>query len=318
MNSEVEFSEIIEKITNSKKIVIFTHESPDGDAIGSSLAVYLGLKQLKKEVDIICDKHSRVFDFLECIKFIKSETDEEYDLGISLDCASKKRLYDPKGAFDKCKYTVAIDHHDSNTYFANSNYVEGKSPAAAQTVIKFLKKLNITITKEIGECLMVGIITDTGGFKYASVNADTFNFAADMLEIGVAISDIYLKVFSSQTKAQFLLNRVANDRLEILNKNRVAFTYILMEDEKKVNAETGDHEGIVDIGRNIEGIEVSIFARESAEGFRMSFRSNTYVDVAEIAKVFDGGGHCRAAGCVINMSLEEVKKAVLKETYKRL
>ena len=121
-----------------------------------------------------------------------------------------------------------------------------------------------------------------------------------------------------QTKAQFLLSRIANDRLEFFNKNRIAFTYVYMKDEKKVNADTGDHEGIVDIGRNIEGVEVSIFAREYEDGFKVSFRSNEYVDVAEIAKVFGGGGHCRAAGCVVNMPLEEFKKAVLKETYKAL
>jgi phosphoesterase RecJ-like protein len=318
MNSEIELDEIVEKVSSCKSAVILTHESPDGDAIGSSLAMYLSLKQLGKDVDIVCDKHSKVFDFLECISMLKSDTDREYDLAICLDCASKERLYDPKNAFDKCDYTVSIDHHISNTYYANSNYVEGKSPAASQTVIKLLKKLNVSITKEIGECLMVGIITDTGGFRYSSVNSDTFRFAADMLEVGVNISDIYLSVFMAQTKAQFLLNRIANDRLEILNKNRVAFTYIMMDDKKKVHADTGDHEGIVDIGRNIEGVEVSIFAMESDNGFKLSFRSNSYVDVALIAKVFGGGGHSRAAGCLINKSLDEIKKLVLKETYKRL
>ncbi len=318
MNSEIEFEEIIEKIVDSRRIAIFTHESPDGDAIGSSLAVYLSLKQLGKEVDVVCDKHSRVFDLLECISEVKSEIDGQYDLGISLDCASKERLYDPKGVFDKCSYTVSVDHHVSNTYFANSNYVEGKSPAAAQTVVKLLKKLNVTMTKEIGECLMVGIITDSGGFRYSSVNADTFRFAADMLDLGVDISNIYLKVFMVQTKPQFLLSRIANDRLDILNKNRVAFTYITMADEKKVHADVGDHEGIVDIGRNIDGVEVSIFVREFEDGFKISFRSNTYVDVSEIAKIFGGGGHSRAAGCVIDMPLKDLKKVVLKETYQRL
>lgn len=318
MNSEIEFSEIIEKITNSKKIVIFTHESPDGDAIGSSLAVYLGLKQLGKDVDVVCDKHSRVFDFIECISNIKSSVSGKYDLAICLDCADKGRLYDPDCVFDKCNYRISIDHHASNTYYADSNYVEGKSPAASQTVIKVLRKLGITITKEIGQCLMVGIITDSGGFRYSSVNEETFRFAAEMLTLGVDISDIYLRVFMVQTKAQFLLSRIANDRLEFFNKNRVAFTYIMMEDEKKVHASEGDHEGIVDIGRNIEGVEVSILARESEKGFKLSFRSNNYVDVADIAKAFSGGGHIRASGCLINMPLDELKKAVLKETYKRL
>lgn len=319
MNSEVELDSIIELINNSKKIAIFAHESPDGDAIGSSLAMYLGLKSINKEVYVIGDTHSRVFDFLECIKDIKSSLDgNDFDLGISLDCASKHRLYDPKNLFDKCKHTVVIDHHISNTYFGEYNYVEGKSPAASQTIVKILRRLNINITKEIGECLMVGIITDTGGFRYDTVDSETFTIASKMVELGVNISDIYLRVFTLQTKPQFLLSRVANSRLEILNKNRVAFTYITMEDEKKVNALEGDHEGIVDIGRNIEGVEVSIFLRECDKGYKVSLRSNRYVDVSEIAEALGGGGHSRASGILLNMNLEDAKKALLKETYKRL
>jgi len=319
MNSEVELDSIIELINNSNKIAIFTHESPDGDALGSSLAMYLALKSLNKEVYVIGDTHSRVFDFLESIKDIKNSLDgKDFDLGISLDCASKHRLYDPKNLFDKCKNTVVIDHHISNTYFGEYNYVEGKSPAVSQTIVKILRRLNINITKEIGTCIMVGIITDTGGFRYDTVDSETFTIASKMLELGVNISDIYLRVFTLQTKPQFLLSRVANSRLEILNKNRVAFTYITMEDEKKVNALEGDHEGIVDIGRNIEGVEVSIFLREADKGYKVSLRSNRYVDVSEIAEALGGGGHSRASGILLDMSLEDAKKALLKETYKRL
>jgi len=317
MNSEIELNEILEKITSAKDIVIFTHESPDGDAIGSSLAMYHGLKQLGCNVDVLCDKFSSVFNFLAGSEDIKYDSKKSYDLGISLDCASRSRLYD-MGCFDRSSYTVSIDHHASNTFFADSNYVEIKTSANAQIVLKILKKLGVSITKEIGECLMVGIITDSGGFQYPSVNSETFVFASSMLELGVDISDIYYRVFMVQRKSQFLLSRIANDRLKFLNKNRVAFTYILMDDEKKVNALIGDHEGIVDIGRNIEGIEVSILARECEEGFKISLRSNNYVDVAEIAKVFDGGGHSRASGCLIKGNLDDVYKMVLKETYKRL
>ena len=319
MNSEIELDNIIELINKSKKIVVFSHESPDGDAIGSSLALYLGLKSLKKEVYVVGDKYSRVFDFIECAKDIKSELDgDDFDLAISLDCASKQRLYDPKNLFDKCKSTIVIDHHISNTYYGDYNYVEGKSPAVSQTIVKILRRLNVSLTKEIGECLMVGIITDTGGFRYDTVDAETFSIASRMVELGVNISDIYLRVFTLQTKPQFLLSRIANSRLEILNKNRVAFTYITMEDEKKVHAAEGDHEGIVDIGRNIEGVEVSIFVRESEKGYKVSLRSNRYVDVSEIAEALGGGGHSRAAGILLNMSLEDAKKSLLKETYKRL
>lgn len=319
MNSEIELDSIIEVINKAEKIGIFTHVSPDGDAIGSSLGLYLGLKQLKKEVEVITDVYSSCFSFLPNQDKIQNHSGMVYDVGIALDCAAKGRLYDPDGGFEKSNITISIDHHVSNTYFANYNYIEGNSPAVCKTLVKILKRLGIVITKEIGECLMAGIITDSGGFRYRTVDDETFEFAAQMLDNGVDISDIYYRTFDVKTKAQFQLSSVATTRLEFYSKGRIAVTYVTLQDIKKAHAQTGDHEGIVNVGRNIEGVEVSIFLREDVDGtFKVSFRSNDFVDVAEIAKVFDGGGHSRAAGCTLNLPLEEAIKKLVKETSKRL
>lgn len=319
MNSEVELDKIIEIISRAKKIGIFTHESPDGDAIGSSLALYMGLKQLKKDVDVITGAYSNSFKFLACLDEIKNEGTGDYDICISLDCANKTRLYDINGSFDKANTTISIDHHASNTFYANYNYVEDRSPAACKTLVKVLRKLGINITKQIGEALMTGIITDSGGFRYETVDDETFEFAAQMLDVGVNISNIYLTTFDVQTKAQFQLTLVATSRLKFVNKNRIAITYITREDIKKTNAKTGDHEGIVNVGRNVEGVLVSIFLREDDDCvYKVSFRSNEDIDVASIAKTFDGGGHNKAAGCVINAPLDVAIKRLLKETSKRL
>ena len=319
MNSEVEFDNVIEIINNAKKIAIFTHISPDGDAIGSSLSMYIGLKSLKKEVDIITDNFTKCFNFLPELENIKKETDEEYDLAIALDCANRGRLYDPQNAFDKAKTSINIDHHASNTYFAKYNYVEGTSPAVCKTLVKVLKHLAISITKEIGTCLMVGIITDTGGFRYKTVDDETFEFAARMLDLGVDISDIYYRTFDVKTKPQFMLSSIATGRINFYSKDRIAVTYITEKDFEKVNASTGDHEGIVNIGRNIEGVEVSIFLREIESNFyRVSLRSNDYVNVSDVAAAFEGGGHSRAAGCDIHYNLETSIKKLVKETNKYL
>lgn len=319
MNSEVELDKIIEIISHAKKIGVFTHESPDGDAIGSSLALYMGLKQLKKDVDVITGVYSDSFKFLSCLDEIKNEGTMDYDICISLDCADRRRLYDINDSFDKANTTISIDHHASNTFYANYNYVEDRSPAACKTLVKVLRRLGINITKEIGEALMTGIITDSGGFRYETVDDETFEFAAQMLDVGVNISDIYLTTFDVQTKAQFQLTSIATSRLKFVNKNRIAITYITREDIKKTNAKTGDHEGIVNVGRNVEGVLVSIFLREDDDCvYKVSFRSNEDIDVAEIAKTFDGGGHNKAAGCVINAPLDVAIKKLLKETSKRL
>lgn len=318
MNSEIELDSIISVLNTAKKIGIFTHEAPDGDAIGSSLALYLGLKQLKKDVDVITDKYSNSFKFLSSLDEIRGEGSGNYDVCVVFDCADKKRLYDINGSFDKANKTIAIDHHVSNTFFATYNYVEDKSPATCKTLVKILKRLGISFTKEIGEALMTGIITDSGGFRYGTVDDETFEFAAQMLDVGVNISEIYLKTFGIQTRAQFNLTSIATSRLKFVSNNKIAITYITMDDIKKTGAKNGDHEGIVNVGRNVEGVEVSIFLREYETGYKVSFRSNNEVDVSEIAKVFDGGGHIKAAGCVINEELEVAMKKLIKETVKRL
>lgn len=318
MNSEVILDNIINSITIAQRILILTHESPDGDAVGSSLGMYIALKNLKKEVDVVVDEYSKVFDFLPYIDEIKKESSGKYDLVIALDCASKSRLYDPKNEIDKCKMTISIDHHASNTYFADYNYVEGNSPAASQTVIKILKRLGTTLTKEIAECLIAGIITDTGGFRYETVNEETFGFAAKILELGVNISDIYIRVFQTKSKPQFILSQIATSRLELLYKDKIALTYITLADEKKCKALKGDHEGIVNVGQSIEGVEVSAFLRQCDKGFKVSLRSNNEVDVSLIASAFGGGGHSNAAGCLLEENLEDAKKKIIKEIKKAL
>lgn len=319
MNSQIELDNIIEVINKSEKIGVFTHVSPDGDAIGSSMALYLGLKQLKKDVEIITDKYSRCFKFLPNIDEIKLNGADKYDLAIALDCATLGRLYDPKGSFLNSHNTISIDHHSSNTYFANFNYVEDNSPAAAKTLIKILKRLNVSINLDVGTCLMAGIITDSGGFRYNTVDDETFEFAAQMLDVGVNISDIYYRTFDVKTKSQFELSSIATSRLKFYSKDRIALTYVTRKDLDKVNAQVGDHEGIVNVGRNIEGVEVSIFLREDEDGtYKVSLRSNDYVNVSDVAEAFSGGGHDRAAGCTIDLPLDVAIKKLVKETAKKL
>ena len=319
MNSEIELDSIIDAINRAGKIGIFTHMSPDGDAIGSTLGLYLGLKQLKKDVEVITDEYSKCFKFLPSIDDIKSKGDKSYDLAIAIDCATKGRLFDPRNSFDNSNLTISIDHHVSNTYFAKLNYVEGDSPAASKTLIKILKRLGVSINLEIGTCLMAGIITDSGGFRYSDVDDETFEFAANMLDVGVNISDIYYRTFDVKTRAQFELSKIATDRIKFYSKDRIALTYVTLKDMKKVNAQTGDHEGIVNIARNIEGVEVSIFLREDEDGiYKVSLRSNDNVNVSDVAEMFGGGGHERAAGCTFSCSLDDAIRKLIKEVNKVL
>lgn len=311
--------DIKREIEVAQTIIIEVHETPDGDAIGSGLAMYLALKSLGKDVDLVIPTYPKNYNFLPGADEIKSEgRDIKYDLGIALDCTDTKRLKGYEPYFENAKTTISIDHHGSNKMFADYNYVDPVSPACAQILIVVLKKLEIEINKEIGTCILAGIITDTGGFKYEGVTTETFEFVADLLRKGVNVSETYKRVLQVKTKPNFLLTRKIMDRIEFLADGKITFTYITKEDEEEVNAEEGDHEGLVEIARDIEGVEVSIFLRELDTGaYKASLRSKNYVNVSDVCMIFGGGGHEHAAGCTMNMELGEAKDKIvnLVKTY---
>jgi len=312
--------DILEQIKISEKIVILTHENPDGDAIGSSLAMKHALSKLGKQADIYIPEYSKVFEFLPGANEILKEPKEEvYDLVIGVDCANLKRLKGGEIYFDSAKARINIDHHGSNTMYADFNFVDPVSPACCQILIGLFEYFGIELDIELGTCILAGIITDTGGFRHSGINKETFEFTAWLLEKGVKVSELYRKVLQTKTKATFDLTKIVVDRMEFLEDGKITFTHINLEDKEKVNAQVGDHEGLVDIGVDIEGVEVSIFAREERENeYKYSLRSKEYVNVSDVCLMFNGGGHPRAAGCTILGDLEQGKQKLLAEIKKVL
>lgn len=303
---------ILEEINKAQTIAILTHENPDGDAIGSALGLYNALKQMGKTPDVIIPEYPRIFEFLSGTSEIKKESNvEKYDLAISVDCATVKMLNGFAKYFEDAKFKISIDHHGTNTMYADINFVNPDAPSCSQIILVVLEQFNVDITKEIGTCILTGIITDTGGFKYQGVTAETFEFVAWLLNKGVNVSDVYRRVLQVRTKANFELNRIATNRLELLEDGKVAYTYITKEDEEQVGAESGDHEGIVEVGRDIEGVEVSIFIRQTDKGCKASLRSNEYVNVSDVCLMFGGGGHPKAAGVLMQGTIEQVKEKIL-------
>lgn len=307
---------IIEEIKKAEKIVILTHETPDGDAIGSSLAMRVALKQLGKNPDVIIKEVPKIFDFLPGREEIKENSDiEKYDLAISLDCADFKRLVGNE-YFENAKQTIVIDHHGSNKMYGDINFINPVSPACCQILIGMFQYFNINIDKELGTCILTGIITDTGGFRYSGVTPETFEFTADLLQKGVNVSDIYKRVLDTKTKSNFELMKRTIDRMEFLQDGKVTFTYITNKDLEEVNAGIGDHEGLVEIGRDIEGVEVSVFIRQREDDenlYKVSMRSNDYVNVSDVCLMFSGGGHEKAAGAIVQGDIEQVKQKVMNE-----
>ncbi len=312
--------EILKEIQNAESFVILSHESPDGDAIGSSLGMCLALQNMGKKAEVIMKEYPANFNFLPGIENIKTEGSmEEYDVAIVVDCPELKRVNSIfHKYFENAKVKIEFDHHGKNAMFADYNIVDQVSPACAQILVSSFEYLNIEITKDIATCLLTGIITDTGGFKNSGITTETFEFAGWALSKGVNVSNIYRQSMMIITPSKFEMQKMAMDRLEFFADGKIAFTYITKEDDEKVGMEPGDHDGIVEIGRNIKGVEISIFLHEKEKGFKASLRSNDYVDVSEICMLFGGGGHVKAAGATINMNLQEAKKAILQEAINHL
>ncbi len=280
---------------------------------GSSLALYIMLKRLKKEVDIIIPNYPKTYRYLPCVDEIKNEAkkDRIYDLAIALDCGDIKRLDDPNENYDLAKVTINIDHHSSNSMFADYNFVDPVAPACSQILTSIFNQIGVEINKEIGTCLLTGIITDTGGLRYEGVTSETYEFVADILKKGVKVSKVYKQAFAAISRNKFEARKLAIERLEFLENGKVTFTYMTKEDMKNIGIGTNELEGIVENGRDIEGVEVSVFLYEKENCFKASLRSNEYVNCADICLLFGGGGHIKASGCTLPYKFEEAKEKIL-------
>ena len=310
-------SNIWQLINDSNSILVITHESPDGDAIGSAMAFYSLLKDMKKSVDVVIPEVPYTFSYLKEFDEIRNTTDRKYDLAIVVDCANKERIGQSNDEFSRCTKSIVIDHHISNTEYGDINYVEGKISSCCQVIYYLFREWNVKITTNIGEALITGCLTDTNGFRNNDVDADSFLMAADLINFGIDIHRIYYLAVSKKSMAQYKLLKMALEHLELFADGKIAFSYISQEDFENVGAKKGDHEGLVDLGRNIEGVEVSIFMRED-NGYRISLRSNGKVNVNNLAQKFGGGGHPMAAGIRAKGEFKETKEAIINETIKEL
>lgn len=317
---EMTLDEILKEIKKNQTICILAHEEPDGDAIGSSLGLYCLLKEMGKDVEVLMKKVPETFSFLPGFEVIKEVPDiKKFDMAIVVDCPEIKRVHeDFIPYFEQAEVKIEFDHHMNNSMFADYNVVNHVAPACTQILVESMDYLEIEISKDAMTCFLTGIITDTGGFKNSGITVETFEIAGRSLEAGINLPQIYKKSMLDMTRNRFEAQKLMMERMEFFADGKISFTYLKQEDEERLNLKDGDHKGIVEIGRNIKGVEVSIFLREHEKDYKISLRSNEYVNVAEVCMLFGGGGHIRAAGATSTLTLEETKHALIKEIEKRL
>lgn len=306
---------IISEIKKSNNIVLLCHKNPDGDAIGSTIAMYQVLIKLGKEVDMVIEDVPSRFSFIDSYLDIKTSSDKEYDLGIILDTATREKLNNPNNVIEQIKRTIVIDHHMSNTHHGDMNYVDAY-PACCEVIYHLVKEMNIEIDEKIATPLCVGLLTDTGGLSHPDVKSSTYLVAAELSKI-VDIPFIYKRVLGTITRGQFELNKIGISNLEFYKDDKIAFTYITEEDLNRLSLARNEADILANLGRNIEGVEVAIFVRKYNEENRVSLRSNN-IDVNEVAKVFGCGGHKNAAGISSTMDFNELKEKLIQEVGKKI
>jgi phosphoesterase RecJ-like protein len=300
------------ELIGAKRIAIAGHIRPDGDCIGSCTALYLYLKQNKEEfgidqVDVYLEPFGNEFRILTGVEEIKHtyESEEIYDLFISLDCGSLDRLGNALKFYNTAKKTINIDHHISNQSFGKVNHVVADASSTCEVLFTLMDEDRIT--KEIAEALYVGIIHDTGVFKHSNTSEKTMNIAGKLISKGIDFSELIDESFYAKTYIQNqILGRCLMESILVLD-GKIVFASINRRMLDFYEASSSDLDGIIDQLRVTKDTEVAIFVYETDfHEFKVSMRSNGEVNVSKIAVYFGGGGHIKAAGCSMKGSLHDV------------
>lgn len=313
---------IIRQIRNSHRILVISHTNPDGDAIGSLIAMGLSLKALDKETTLYNESPiPAVYRFLPKVHQVVRKFDKtDYDLAIVLDCSNLDRIGTAVSVVDRIPLIVNIDHHITNTHFGHIQLIDTSACATSEIVYWLIKQMGIPLDKFIATAIYTGILTDTGSFRFSNTNRAAFAICREMLDLGVDPYDISQHVYGTYSLGRIKLLNLALDSIEISNNGKVSIMTLTkdMFDETHTQPEDGD--GLINYAKRIQDIKVAALIQEHHNGngpsenhnmYHVSLRSDGSVDVATIASMFGGGGHSSAAGFNIESTLSEVKSIIL-------
>ena len=306
----------IAKISNNlkklKSALIFSHNRPDGDTIGSAIALKNALEGLGIKADLCCEGNiPSKYAFIDGVNLYKKsaeyvKTVSEYDAVISVDCSAEVMFSDAYSVYQKGKIKFNIDHHISNTRYADFNYVENTA-ANTEIIFKIVKELGVNVTKTIANALLLGMVTDTGNFAHSNVTSDTMSAVSNLISLGGDLNLVVYKAFKEQSKerAKLFAKTISNIRFEL--DGALAFISISRADVIASGGDDSITEGFIDFPLSVAGVEVAISLLETADKrYKISFRSKGKVNVNEIASLYGGGGHILASGAVLNGYKEDI------------
>lgn len=312
---------IVEEIHRNRSFLITTHENPDGDAIGSSLALANFLRKQGKDVTIhLCDAVPDIYAFLPLADTVRDTIPNSYyDVCFVLDVGEFRRAGSAINNFKGVGVFINIDHHLNCENPNAINYIDNKACATGALIFRVITAAGHDVDYETALCIYTAIITDTGSFRYSNANQEAFTIAGQMVAKGVNAWDLAENLYESQPRERLELLSLALATLSISPRGDFASITVTLDMYRKTGASAELTDGFVNYPRSIRGVEVAVFFREiKPELFKVGFRSKGKVDVSALAAAFGGGGHHNAAGCTVEGLLPEIQHRVFAHLEKVL
>lgn len=307
-------NKILEMINSADSIAIIAHDDEDADAVGSCNAMRYALYTLRKAaVCIFSGTLEHRLSFMDEGYLTFEESDETYDLCICLDCADISRLGRRKSIFENAKSTIVIDHHITNTGFADVNIIDANAPATGEILYTLFSEIGIEINTDIARNLYAAISSDSGSFKYSNVRSKTFSIASELIKYDIDYAGIARKLYDTETMAMMRFKGYLMSNIKEYFGGKVTLVCVSNDILQQYNIDEKDTGDIVNIPRMVEGCQIAVSIREYNNRIKISFRSNGKYDVAKISAKIGGGGHTMAAGAsVFGKSMYEAEKMVLQ------
>jgi len=311
---------------NSRRVLVTSHTNPDGDAIGSLLAMGLCMGKLSKSVCFYNEsKIPAVYQFLPAVDRVTHHVDDfqAFDTAVVLDCGDIRRTGRLFKRIARIPMVVNIDHHVTNTGFGKLNWVDTAACASAAMVYALINALHIEIDIAMATAIYTGILTDTGSFRFSNTNRAAFQICEEMISRGVNASTVARHVYGTYSMGRIKLLNLALDSIEISKNGKLSLMTLTQDMLSETGTEPEDIDGLIHYAKRIQDVKLAVLLHEQksrgngydmARPFHVSLRSDGSIDVAAIAASFGGGGHCNAAGFVIESTLSDLKNRMIRLT----
>ena len=313
---------VVAALRDNDRFLVASHENPDGDALGSLLAMHLALEQLGKDSVMFEPGEAPLpgeYTFLP-LELVRRDlpSDHEERVLVAVDCAKEERLGPDPSILERAPFVVDIDHHHDNTRFGNVNLIVPDASSTGEILADVFAELGVELTPEIAEPLYVALVTDTGRFQYANTSPKALRLAAQLIEAGADWHKVFQTVYENVQFAKLKLLARALERAEVFSGGRLVISFLRKNDFAEVGAAEPYSEGIIDYLRAVEGAMVAALIREPPRGngplHRVSLRASVdEIDVSVIARKSDGGGHRQAAGFSSELALDDLKRFIVEE-----